>query len=141
MLSRVSSAGFSKFVKEHIQHKEESVNKFHPFIPSLPSLLFLPSMSFIISLFFVDISIPFYPLLIRAMLALAQLVRKDSKASQAPRVVPAALASPALATSEPQASVANQENLVFLGCQGSQVYLDREVSVDREEQQRLQKEE
>lgn len=63
----------------------------------------------------------------RATLALAQLERKDSKASLALRVVPVALGSPALATSEHQASAVSRENLVFLGCRGSQVYLDQEA--------------
>lgn len=81
-----------------------------------------------------------FSVLYRATLALAQLERKVSQGSRGLRVVPVALASPVLATLEPLAFPVNLEILVYLGYQGNQVYLDREVSVAAEEQQK-QKEE
>lgn len=59
--------------------------------------------------------------------ASAQSERKVSQGSQGLRVVPAALASLVSATPERPAFGENLESLVFLGCQGNQVYPDREA--------------
>lgn len=59
---------------------------------------------------------------------MAHLERKVSQDSQGRRVVLVALVRLALAMPEHPAFVENPESLVYLGCQGNQVYLDQEVS-------------
>lgn len=63
----------------------------------------------------------------QAMLALAQLERKDSQDSRVLRGAPVALVSLASATLGPPAFVERLETPVYQGCQGSQVCLDREA--------------
>ena len=63
-------------------------------------------------------------------LATAHWERKVSQVTRGLRVVPAALVSPASATSEHPAFAESLETLEYRGCQGHQVYLDREVSDD-----------
>lgn len=64
---------------------------------------------------------------------LARLVRRVSQDSQEPKVDPEVLVSPALASLVHLDFVENPENLVSMGSQGNQVYLDLRVSVEEEE--------
>ena len=80
--------------------------------------------------FYFQIKHHLFSFLSRVTLATAHWERKVSQVTRGLRVVPAALVSPASATSEHPAFAESLETLEYRGCQGHQVYLDREVSDD-----------